>query len=122
MKTITINKKQHQIRQVVINALFYIRNESAKTGRPYLLRGDFQTGAGRNRKNAISELGRKLEDASAGAIKITHSYSNDEALKRHPRAKAFVVKTSTKRFNLVIQKLEAAQKSHMPHIEQGENS
>jgi hypothetical protein len=104
--TIKINRHTYLIRQPVIDAIRLMDRQIRRNGRTFALRGEFERGAGRNRSNPIASLGHELEDASGGALKIHHSHPAGMAC--HPRAHAFVMIANTRRFNLVLKKLEGA--------------
>ena len=106
MITIKINRKAYVLRQPVVDAIKLMSSQFRRTKQTFALRGEFERGSGRHRSNPIAALGHRLEDASAGALKIHHAHAAGEAA--HPRAHAFVM-INKRRFNLVLKKLEEAQ-------------
>ena len=106
MKTITVNRKTYKISQPVIDAIGTIER-AIERGRPYALRGEFEWGSGRHRRNPIASLGRDLFDASAGALEIVYPFEMaDKIVAAHPRAEMFV-KPDVRRLRLVARKLRA---------------
>lgn len=103
---ITVNRKVYKISQPVIDAIRLMDRQIRRNGRTFALRGEFERGAGRHRSNPIASLGHGLEEASAGALEIYHTHPAAQAA--HPRAHAFVLIASMRRFNLVLRKLEEA--------------
>ena len=103
---ITVNRKAYKISQPVIDAIRLMDRQLKRNGRTFALRGEFERGAGRHRSNPIASLGHGLEGASAGALELYHIHPAAQAA--HPRAHSFVLVANTRRFNLVLKKLEGA--------------
>ena len=103
---ITVNRHTYLIRQPVIDAIRLMNRQLKRNGRTFALRGEFERGSGRHRSNPIASLGHGLEAASGGALRIYHTHPAGMAC--HPRAHAFVMIANTRRFNLVLKKLEGA--------------
>lgn len=103
---ITVNRRNYLIRQPVIDAIRLMERQIRRNGRTFALRSEFERGSGRHRSNPIASLGLSLEQASGGALKIYHTHPAAQAA--HPRAHAFVMIASTRRFNLVLKKLDEA--------------